>query len=106
MDGRIDGWMDGLNAHMKMVLAMLPRIFNALFQDLLGLLDELAVEVDSVLGDAAGRVVLPEDVLARLPVVLLHLGRVPLALVAELFRRGAVAALVRLVRLHGWGLDC
>ncbi len=71
-------------------------VADALLEDAPGLLDELPVQVDGVGADAAGGVVLPEDVLARLAVVLLHLRRVLLALVAQLLGQGAVAALVRL----------
>ena len=62
----------------------LPRglgVADALLEDVLGLLDELAVQVDGVLGDAAGRVVLAEDELGRLFVVLGLLLLVPLAFV-------------------------
>lgn len=68
-------------------------------QDILGLLDELAVQVDRVRGYASFRVVLAEDVLGRLFVVLLHLGGVLLALVREVLGLGAIAALVGLVGL-------
>lgn len=78
-------------------LAVLLGVADALLEDVLGLLDELAVQVDGVVGDAALRVVLAEDVVRRLLVVLVHLGRVPLALVAQLLGPGAVALLVGLV---------
>lgn len=57
-------------------------VADARLQDVLGLLDKLPVQVDGVVGYAARRVVLAEDVLGRLLVVRLHLRRVPLALVA------------------------
>lgn len=82
-----------------MRLPVLLRVADAPLEDILGFLDELPVQVDGVVGDAAGGVVLPEDELAGLLVVLGHLSRVPLALVAELLGCGAVAALVGLVRL-------
>lgn len=84
---------------MEVRLVVLLRVADALLEDVLGLLDELPVQVDRVVGDAARRVVLPEDVLAGLLVVLVHLRRVPLALVAQLLGLGAAAALVRLVSL-------
>jgi hypothetical protein len=62
----------------------LPRglgVADALLEDVLGLLDELAVQVDGVVGDAAGGVVLAEDELGRLLVVLGLLLLVPLAFV-------------------------
>jgi hypothetical protein len=56
-------------------------VADALLEDVLGLLDELAVQVDGVLGDPAGRVVLAEDELGRLLVVLRLLPLVLLAFV-------------------------
>jgi hypothetical protein len=50
-------------------------------EDALGLLDELAVQVDGVGLDAAWGVVLAEDKVRRLPVVLVHLCVMTLALV-------------------------
>jgi len=70
---------------------------DALLEDARRLVGELAVQVDGVLGHAAGRVVLAEDVLGRLPVVVVHGGRMALALVAERLGLRAVAALVGLV---------
>lgn len=84
---------------MQVRLAVLLGVADALLEHVLGLLDELPVEVDRVVGHAARRVVLPEDVVRGLLVVLVHLGRVPLALVAQLLGLGAVAALVGLVGL-------
>lgn len=75
-------------------------IADARLEDLLGLLDELAVEVDGVVGHAARRVVLAEDVLGRLPVVVVHVGAVPLAFFRLRFGFGMVAAIVRLAGLH------
>jgi hypothetical protein len=80
-------------------LAVLLGVADALLENVLGLLDKLAVQVNGIIGDAARRVVLPKDVVRRLLVVLVHLGRVPLALVAQLLGLGAVAALVGLVGL-------
>lgn len=58
------------------------RVPDPRLEDVLGLLDELPVQVDGVVGHPPRRVVLPENVLGRLLVVRLHLRRVPLALVA------------------------
>lgn len=85
---------------MEVSLPVFLGVSDAPLEDVLGLLDELPVQVDGVVGDAPHGVVLPEDVLAGLAVVLVHLGRVPLALVAQLLGFGPVAALVRLVRLQ------
>jgi hypothetical protein len=64
---------------MQMRLAGGLGIADALLEDVLGLLDKLAVEVDGVLGDAAGRVVLAEDEFGGLLVVL---GLLPLVALA------------------------
>ena len=84
---------------MQVRLALGAGAPDAGLEDVLGLLDELAVQVDGVVVDAAGGVVLPEDVLARLPVVVRHPRPVRLALVAQLLRPRPVPALVRLSRL-------
>lgn len=73
---------------------------DALFENALRLFDELAVQVDAVGVDTAGGVVLPEDVVGSLVVVFLHLGIVGLALVGQFLRSGAVAILVRALRLN------
>ena len=85
---------------VQMGLAARLGVAYPRLEDVLGLLDELPVQVDRVLGDAALGVVLAEDVLGRLLVVLVHLGPVALALVAQLLRLGAIAALVRLAGLY------
>lgn len=72
---------------------------DALFENALRLFDELAVQVDAVGVDTAGGVVLPEDVVGGLVVVFLHLGIVGLALVGQFLRSGAVAIVVRALRL-------
>lgn len=82
-------------------LAARLRVADARLEDVLGLLDELPVQVDRVGGDLVRRVVGAEDVLGRLLVVLLHLGRVGLALVAQLLGPGAIALLVGFVGLRG-----
>jgi hypothetical protein len=59
------------------------------------------VQVDRVVGNPFLGVVRAEDVLGRLLVILRHLGGVPLALVAELLRLGAIASLVGFMSLQG-----
>lgn len=68
---------------------------DALFENALRLLDELAVEVDAIGVDTAGSVVLAKDVVGRLAVVLVHFGTVSLALVGQFLCSGAVAIFVR-----------
>jgi hypothetical protein len=75
-------------------------VADALLEDVLGLLDKLAVQVDGVLGDAAGAVVLPEDELRGLLVVLGLFLLVTLAFVRELLSACAVATFIGLVSLH------
>ena len=87
------------NSHVQVRLPLGAGLADAGLEDVLGLLDELAVQVDGVLAHAPRRVVLPEDVLARLLVVLRHPRPVRLALVAQLLRPRPVPALVRLPRL-------
>lgn len=71
-------------------------------QDLLGLLDVLAVQVDSVGLDATAAVVGEEDVFGRLAVVGVHGGAVALGLFGVLMGGGAVAGGVGVVGLC-WG---
>lgn len=82
-------------------LPALLRVADALLQDLLGLLHELPVQVDRVAVHLAHGVVLAEDELGRLPVVLVGFGGVLLALLRQLVRLAAVAALVRLLGACG-----
>lgn len=83
---------------MQMRLALSPSSLDALLEDILGLLDKLAMQIDRVAVDAAVRVVLAEDELGRLLVVAVHGRAVLLAFLRELVGGGAVAVLVRLVR--------
>jgi len=87
--------------HVEVRLAVLLGVADALLEDLLGLFDELAVQVDGVAVDFADGVVLAEDELGGLLVVLVGFGCVRLALLRQLFRLGAVAALVGLLRARG-----
>lgn len=84
--------------NMQVGLSLLPRGFNPLFEHVFRLLDEQAVQVDGVASHAAGGIVLAENVVARLVVVLRHLGGVLLAFFAELVGAAAVARFVGLVR--------
>lgn len=84
---------------VQVVLAPGPVLANALPEDALGLLDELAVEIDLVGLDSPRRIVLAEDELGGLEVVLVHLAVVGLALVGELLGFGAVAVVVGPFRL-------
>lgn len=84
---------------VQMGLACGLGVADARLEDLPGLVDVLAVQVDGVVGDAARRVVLAEDELGRPPVVLGLPPLVPLALLRERLGLGAVAAFIRLVRL-------
>lgn len=67
---------------------------DALLENALCFFDELAVEIDAVGVDAAGGVVLAEDVFGGLSVVFLDLGIVRLALVGQFLGSGTVAILV------------
>ena len=77
------------NDDVQMRLPGLLGVADALLEDLLGLLDELAVQVDGVGVDAADGVVFAENVLGRLFVVVVCFGG------------GAVAALVGLLGARG-----
>lgn len=87
---------------MEVCLSLLLGVADALVENLLGLLDKLTVQVDGVGGNAPGGVVLPEDVLARAPVILVHQRGVFLALIAQVLGRLAIAALVRPLRLFSF----
>lgn len=75
----LDPWFDLLDSargmipladdDMQMSLSSRLSIPDPRLQDVLGFFDELPVEIDRVLGHAAGRVILPEDVLGGLFVV-------------------------------------
>lgn len=82
-----------------MVLVPGAGLTDAGAQDLLGLLNVLAVQVDGVVRHAAGGVVLAEYELGGLLVEGVLLGGVALAFVGEGLGAGAVAALVGLVGL-------
>lgn len=107
LDARLDlldvvrGVVSLADDHVEVRLAVLLGVADALLEDLLGLFDELAVQVDGVAVDFADGVVFAKDELGGLLVVLVGFGCVRLALLRQLFRPGAVAALVGLLRLRG-----
>lgn len=87
--------------HVEVRLAVLLGVANTLLEDLLGFFDELAVQVDRVAIDFSNSIVFAEDELGGLLVVLVGFGCVRLALLRQLFRPGAITALVSLLRLRG-----
>lgn len=80
-----------------MAFTSLSRNPNPLFQNILGLFYEQAVEVNGVARDSALGVVFPEDVVARLTVVLVHLRGVGFAFFGKLVGARSIAGFVRLV---------
>lgn len=76
-------------------------ILDALFEDLLRLLDKLTVQIDRVGRNSSIGVVLPEDKLGSLLIILLHLATVGLALLGQLLGAGAIAARVGILGLNG-----
>jgi hypothetical protein len=107
LDARLDllhvvhGVVSLADDHVQVRLAVLLGVANALLEDLLGLFDELAVKINGVAVDFADGVVFAEDELGGLLVVLVGFGGVRLALLRQLFRASAIAALVGLLRLRG-----
>jgi hypothetical protein len=97
----VDGVVSLADDHVKMRLSVLLGVADALLEDLLGLFDKLAVQVDSVARDFAYGVVFAKDELGGLLVVLVGFGCVRLALLRQLFCLAAVAALVGVLRLRG-----
>ena len=83
-----------------MILPRALRVADPLLEDPLRLLDKLPVQINRVPVHPAHGVVLPEDVVRRLPVVLVRQRAVSLALFRELVRGAAVAASVGLVGLR------
>lgn len=80
--------------HVQVGLARGLGVPDPPLEDVLGLFDVLAVQVDGVAGHALEPVVLAEDELARAPVVPLHQRAVLPALFRQRLGRGPVAALV------------
>ena len=65
---------------MQMGLSRRLGVFDTLFQNILCLFHELAVQVNCVSIDSADRVILSEDILGSLLVILIHHRAMPLAL--------------------------
>lgn len=86
---------------MQMVLSMRFGILDALFEDLLRLLNELTVQIDRIGRNTSIGVVLSENKLRSLLIVLLHLATVSLSLLGELLGAGAIAVRVGILRLKG-----
>lgn len=93
--GRVVAFADD---DVQVRLAVLLGVADALLEDVLGLLDELAVQVQLVAGHAVLGVVLAEDEFGGLLVVFVHLRGVLLARLGEFVGFRAVAGLVGLVR--------
>lgn len=86
------------NNDVQMRLALLARGPDALLEHILCFLDVQPVQVNCVRRDPALRVVGPENIIARLVVVLVHCSGMPFALLAQLVGARAIARGVRLVR--------
>lgn len=85
---------------MQMSLTMRLCIFDALLQNLLGLLNELSMQINRVGRYASAGIVLLEDELRRLSIIILHLAPVRLSLLGVLLGAGAITARVRLLGLE------
>lgn len=96
--GRVVSFADN---DVKMSLAVLLGVLDALGDYLLGLLDELAVQVNRVRVHAANGIVLAEDVVRGLLVVVVCFGGVLLGLGRHFVGSRAVSALVGLASLGG-----
>jgi uncharacterized membrane protein YedE/YeeE len=97
----VHGMVSLADDHVEVRLAVLLGVANALLKNLLGFFDELAVQVDSVAGDFAHGIVLTENELRGLLVVFVGFGGMRLALLRQLARPAAIAALVGLLGLRG-----
>lgn len=84
---------------MQMSLTMGLRIFNALLQNLLRLLNKLSVQINRVGRYTSSSIVLLEDKLRRLSIVFLHLAPVRLSLIRVLLGAGAITVRVRVLGL-------
>lgn len=85
---------------MQMSLAMRLRIFNALLQNLLRLLNKLSMQINRVGRHTSAGIVLLENELRRLSIIILHLAPVRLSLLGVLFGAGAITARVRVLGLE------
>lgn len=69
-----------MHLHMQMSLPILLSISNPLLQNLLRLFYKLPMQINRIVRDSSLRIVLPEDVIGRLLVILIHLRRMLLPL--------------------------
>lgn len=84
---------------MQMRLPILLRISDPLLQNLLRLLYKLPMQINRIVRDSSLRIVLPEDIIRRLLIILIHLRRVLLPFFRQLMRRSTISTLVCLMCL-------
>jgi hypothetical protein len=84
---------------MQMRLPILLRISDPLLQNLLRLLYKLPMQINRIVRNSSLRIVLPEDIIRRLLIILIHLRRVLLPLFRQLMRRSTISTLVCLMCL-------
>ena len=81
-----------------------PRIPYPLLQNPLRLLHKLPMQINRIPIHPPHRIILPKDIIARLPIVLIDHRAVAFAFFGKLVRGGAVAAFVGLLRFgHAGG---
>lgn len=85
------------NNDVQVILASTAGSLDAFLEHVFSLLDKETVQVDGVTLDTLARIVLAENVIARLVIVLFHFGGVLLSLFGELVGASAVAGFVGLV---------
>lgn len=83
--------------HVQMRLALTSSLSYPFLEHVLCFFDEKPMEINGVGSDAVAGVVCAEYVVSRLLVVLVHLGRMLFALLAQFVRAGAVARGIGLV---------
>ncbi len=89
---------------MQMRLPRTLRIPNPLLHNPFRLLHKQPVQINRIAIHPAHRIILPEDIIARLLVILVHHGAMAFPFLGELVRGAAVAALVGLLRFgHAGG---
>jgi hypothetical protein len=81
-----------------MAFSSLSRNPDSLFQNILGLFYEQAVEINGIACNTSFRIIFPEDVVARLTIVLVHLGCVGFAFFRKLVSSPSIAGFVGLMR--------
>ena len=84
---------------MQMILPCTLRIPYPLLQYPLRLLHKLPMQINRIPIHSPHRVVLPENIVRRLVIILVHHRAVPLAFFRQLVRGAAIAAFVGLVGL-------